>query len=199
MEKVMGFRLVPKKTNSSTKLHFDVWITQASPAEGLFYTSPAARRAISKFSADTNVNKKTGSITYTKSKSRLKREPIYSYLFFPFTEPFIDTGNERETKLKIFEKQGIALNLERIALRELLKVSPNAVLYPAYGVTEHRKRQMANRGINAVKLLDAQEVYTNILSNIRRFRKTKRITLPQARKAFAMQNGLKLRKGRGRK
>ncbi|MEK6958837.1 MAG: hypothetical protein AABW59_02210 [archaeon] len=209
VQKVPGFLVVPKKGNSLKNLEFDIWVTQGLAANPFFFTSPTAREAISKFpKANSLKSTHLGEISYFSAgevpkeieiKYKTKGNPVYLYEMYPYLSNMDrDRGAVHEDRF-FFENKGIALNLERIALRELLKVSPKAHLAPSGFFSELREEQLVRRGMkvtSARQMFSARQMLQVINQRIGAYRIKNRLKTPSNAMAFALENKRKIRKRR---
>jgi hypothetical protein len=220
IKKVEGILVVPKKTNSAKKLDFDIWVTTSSPSNPFFFSNPAIREAISSFSSHGALRStQLGELNYFKPEFselvvgkkimdkisgqrlgvELKEKPVYMYDFLPFQSEFVQSFSERSKDKFYFEKKGISLFAERIALRELLKVAPNAILVPHLGMTNPRMNQLKNRGMKIERvsqIISAREMLQAITRHIREHRIKNRPKSSTQRLIFALNSGKKLRRRR---
>ncbi|MEK6958854.1 MAG: hypothetical protein AABW59_02295 [archaeon] len=223
IQKEPGFRVVPGKKNSVDKMVFDVWITFGSRADPFFFTSPLAREAIQNFPKhsplqSTNIGEVSYSLlseeyadeVYGKRGSKFRQDfrekhglgdkPAYIYEFFPYNSPLARLSPTAANKERsYFRKRGIALNVERIALRELLKVSPRAMLVPSLYMTGPRVKQLRRRGMDITgsnQILSARNVLEVLNKHKKEYKVEHRIPTPKKRMAFALKAKMKLRRKR---
>ncbi|MFA6065301.1 MAG: hypothetical protein WCW44_06065 [archaeon] len=225
VEKVPGFLVVPQKSNTSSKLDFDIWMTRGSVSNPFFFTNPSMQEAISRFSSNrfsTDVaahSTHLGQVSYhsysdeelialvgknglerinqMRVNDKLMGKPLFVYEFFPFQSHFEKNESSRVYgDQHYFEKKGIALNVERIALRELLKVSPKAMLVPSLWMTDDRMNQLKRRGMKierSKQVISARQVLQGInhYSKVRKVRA--RPPSPVQRLGLALKAGKKIR------
>jgi hypothetical protein len=206
LEKVPGFLVVPNKNNSEKSLVFDIWITEGSISSPFFFTSPSAREAISKFPSH-GLARSThiGEINYSfagelsekmKQKYKTKNNPVFLYELFPYLSHMERNEGIRNQDRFFFENKGIALNLERITLRELLKVSPKAYLAPTGFFSELRESQLIRRGMNvtsARQMFSARQSLQAINRHIKQHKIKNRLSFPNARLRLAQEANKRLR------
>lgn len=215
VQNIPGILIVPKKTNSAEKLTFELWITQNSSSNPFFFSNPSIREAISNFPKHGPMQStRLGDLEYSlnsdkyfeslfgklsekelvekkekwMAQHRYKDKPVYVYEYFPYLS--------KDERIH-FEKRGVALFAEKIALRELLKVSPNAAISPYLWMTDFRMTQLEGRGVkikSSKQIFSAREVLQTINKHIREYRIKKRPNLSSQRLAVAMKSGRKLRK-----
>ena len=222
-QKVAGFLVVPKKTNSAKRLGFDIWVTTGSRANPFFFTSAIARDAISRFPGyDSSRSTHLGEMDYLlhsdelilslmgkkalervnkwRVEHKLSGKPVYGYEFFPYQSQFEKNEFNRLVRdKKIFEKKGIALHAERIALRELLKVAPKAVLVPSLYMTDPRMNQLSRRGMKitgANQALSARQVLQVINQKLREVKSKTKFKSPQEKLADVLRTRKRLRQRR---
>ncbi|MFA5125964.1 MAG: hypothetical protein WC462_03095 [archaeon] len=218
VQNVPGFLVVPKKTNSLERIEFDIWITRGNTANPFFFTNPSARKAIEKFprhgslrsthlgalsyllNSDEAIQRLMGKEAVERMKewrieNKLGDKPAYCYEFFPYHSRY-EEDEFKGTNRKFFENKGIALNAERIALREILKVSPKAVLVPSLWMTELREDQLKRRGMkitSSKQILSARQILRAINHHIKEYRIKNRPRSSAERFAIALKARKRIR------
>jgi hypothetical protein len=163
------------------------FITNGSPANPMFFTSPALRDAINMIPEKRLYKTDFGGITYLHSEIK-KNEYRVGY------DPL---GVYRSA----FEGNGIATALEKIALRELRKKVGNARIIPFIEASEERAAQLKKRGTPIQTTYGGLHKYDTtvdkLLNSIKKFqteyRKTHRPQTPQERWARMQALGMKPR------
>ncbi len=220
VQNIPGILVVPNKINSKDKLNFELWISQGTPSNPFFFSNPTIRKAIEEFPRHTSLRStQLGELNYSffsekrveslfgkdsverikewRAKNKLGEKPVYEYEYFPYHSKSVKNINIIQEDRAYFSNKGIALFAERIALRELLKLAPNAVLLPSNYMTDLRINQLKRRGMKITQsrqLLSAREVFQVINKHIGEYRIKNRPKLPVQRLAVALKNGRKLRK-----
>ena len=205
-EKVPGFLVVPNKNNSEKSLAFDIWITEGSVSNPFFFTSPATREAISKFPRHAAARSThIGEINYSfagelsekmKQKYKTKNNPVFLYELFPYLSHMERNEGVRNQDRFFFENKGIAINLERITLRELLKVSPKAYLAPTGFFSDLRESQLTRRGMkvtSARQMFSARQSLQAINRHIKQYKIKNRPSFPSVRLISAQMANKKIR------
>jgi hypothetical protein len=166
----------------SYKFHF--FLANGSPANPMFYTSPALRDAIKQIPKEDIIDTHIGQITYTNTEKNKHSEHYYPL------DAYLD-----------FRKKGIALALEKIALRELRKKIGNAPIHPLTGAGEERVKQIKRRGIPVQTDEGGRSQYkttvNKLLNGIKKiqkeYKKAHRPQTPQERWARMQALGMKPR------
>jgi hypothetical protein len=148
MAKVAGFLLVPSKDNTEKNINFDVWISERDPRSKLFFTNPSVREAINSFREyKKGISVNMGYYQFSRHPSSTQREPVYEYSLSPYINTIGKKDRERRGQ-EHFKSKGIAINLEKMVLEELLKISPKAYLTPFMHRSTARIEQFRKHGIN---------------------------------------------------
>ena len=137
-----GILVKMKDTPSTVK--FLLFITNDSPANSMFFTSPALRKVLE--NAPRAGDRFAGSFYYDKQGSQCG-EWIYPLLY----------------------GKGIASGLERIVTRELRKViGKNVRIFPQHLADSQRAAQQQKRGIKVKEVVQGEYDYDVSLDDLRR-------------------------------
>ncbi len=171
---------------------FNFEFAVSSPANPMFFTSPALRKAI-------NANrffpgKPVGYIDFHKNPVVNPADP---HRFTARTYPFYNVGKA------LFEHRGISKGLERICNRELVKVfGRQIIIEPSIVAEAVRVGVLTRRGVRnmhahySVPIGQMQEA---INRSTRKFRRSHRPQAPVDRLEFALSEGSKLREKKRRR
>lgn len=220
VQNIPGILIVPRKTNSVEKLAFELWMSYGTSANPFFFSNPAIRKAIETYPRhSSSQSTQLGELSYLlhsekliesllgkkvveknkqwRVENNLGEKPVYGYEYFPYDAELEKNKAVVGKDRTHFSNKGIALFAERIALRELLRLAPNAVLLPSLWMTDMRINQLKRRGMEitrAKQLLSAREVFQAINKHIHDYRVRERLDLSSQRLAVAVKSGRKLRK-----